>query len=126
MKTTSRPLIIDSHFSTDVADPQDVKHVIVLRRAPWVLKEELDVRGYGEAKVWENVEVEMLGVCLLDALERHRAEEICEVDTTDRSPEEVATLIASIIRGEAQCVSGKVDWMSHPEMAELLEARKCT
>lgn len=118
---STRPVIVEGHFAADVVNAATEPLVFVLRRAPWRLKEELEVRGYGEEKVSENVEAELLDVCLVDALEVHDPERICEVDTTDRLPEDVVEEILSIIHGDTECSHGHIDWLGWAESKRLME-----
>ena len=113
------PLIIEGHFSQDVVSPERVSNVFVLRRAPWRLKDELESRGYNPEKVKENVEAELLDVCLVEAIEAYGKEKVCELDTTSVKADEIIEIITSVLRGERSCEIG-VDWLSHPEARELL------
>jgi len=120
LENSKCPVIIDGHYSTDVAPRDDVTLVVVLRRAPWILKEELKTRGYSTRKVRENVEAELLGTCLSDALAVQDPANISEIDTTGETPEETVRLILAVLDGEVERVHGEVDWMSHPEAEALL------
>lgn len=83
--------------------------VIVLRTDPKVLEKRLRAKGFGEAKVRENLEAEALDVCLVEALERHP--EVYEVDTTRRTVEETVACIRRIMEGEKdEFRPGKIDW----------------
>ena len=113
------PLVIEGHFSQDVVSPERVSNVFVLRRAPWRLKDELESRGYNPEKVKENVEAELLDICLVEAVEAYGKEKVCELDTTDVEANEIIETITSILRGEKSCEIG-IDWLSHPEAKELL------
>ena len=113
------PLVIEGHFSQDVVSPERVSNVFVLRRAPWRLKDELESRGYNPEKVKENVEAELLDVCLVEAIEAYGKEKVCELDTTGIKPDEIIEIITSVLRGERSCEIG-IDWLSHPEAKELL------
>jgi len=113
------PLVIEGHFSQDVVSPERVSNVFVLRRAPWRLKDELESRGYNPEKVKENVEAELLDVCLVEAIEAYGKEKVCELDTTGIKPDEIIETITSVLRGERSCEIG-IDWLSHPEAKELL------
>ncbi len=126
IESSDRPLIIEGHFATDVVSPQSVSIVFVLRRAPWLLKEELEARGYTPIKVKENVEAELLGVCLADAMGSNEPEKVCEIDTTGRPPEETAGEILSVMEGNRGCLRGQIDWMASPEVEGLLEELDCT
>ena len=113
------PLIIEGHFSQDIISPEGVSNVFVLRRAPWKLKDELESRGYSPEKVKENVEAELLDVCLIEAVEAYGKEKVCELDTTGIEPNEIIETITSVLRGERSCEIW-VDWLSHPESRGLL------
>ena len=113
------PLVIEGHFSQDVVSPERVSNVFVLRRAPWRLKDELESRGYNPEKVKENVEAELLDICLVEAIEAYGKEKVCELDTTGIKPDEIIETITSVLRGERSCEIG-IDWLSHPESRELL------
>jgi adenylate kinase len=113
------PLVVEGHFSQDVLPPEAVSRVFVLRRAPWRLKGELESRGYDPDKVRENVEAELLDVCLVEAVEAHGRGKVCELDTTDVGANEIVETIISILNGGKACEIG-IDWLSHPESRELL------
>jgi adenylate kinase len=115
-----KPVIVDGHYSPDVVPREEVTLTVVLRRAPWVLREELRARGYGPRKIRENVEAELLGTCLVDALAAQDPGKICEIDTTGQASEETVKLIIAILDGDAECRPGVVDWMNHPEVEALL------
>ena len=114
-----KPLVVEGHFSQDIAPSDSVSIVFVLRRAPWRLKDELESRGYETEKVKENVEAELLDVCLAEAIEAYGKEKVCELDTTGVEANEIIETITSILRGERSSDIG-VDWLSHPEARELL------
>lgn len=121
------PLILDGHFAADVVPPPAVSYAFVLRRAPWKLKDELGARGYSEEKVMENVEAELLDVCLVEAIEALGSERVCEIDTTGRTSEEAADEAIHIIQGVRPCHHGHIDWLGHAESRELLEEMgRCT
>ena len=117
------PLIIEGHFAPDVVPPEVASFIFVLRRAPWRLKVELEARGYGGEKVGENVDAELLGVSLVEAVEAYGPERVCEMDTTGRTPEEVVDAALSIIRGDGVCNRGLIDWLGRAEAGRLLEGR---
>ena len=117
----SGAMIFDGHYAPDVISREVDSLAFVLRRAPWKLREELAARGYPEEKVRENVEAELLDVCLVEAIESLGAERVCEVDTTGKTPQEVVDKVMSTIRGSKPCRRGIVDWLGHPESRGLLE-----
>lgn len=117
------PVIVEGHFVQDVVPPERVSHAFILRRAPWELMEELSARGYPEGKVWENVEAELVDVCLVEAVEALGGENVCEMDATGKDPAEVAERMASIVRGMAPCDGERVDWLGREETRTMLEGR---
>lgn len=101
-------VILEGHFSHMLAD-----RAIVLRLHPRELRRRLEARGYAENKVRENVEAEVLDVILVEAVER--CSRVSEIDTTTKSPEEVARLVVRVIAGEADLLPGQVSWMEDYE-----------
>ena len=120
VENTKRNLIIDGIYSPEVSPREETTLVVVLRRAPWVLKEALQARGYNPRKVRENVEAELLGTCLTDALAAQDPVKVCEIDITGETPEETVNFILAVIDGDIICTYGEVDWMSSPEAERLL------
>lgn len=94
-------LLIESHLahllSPDVA--------IVLRTNPALLTERLTQRGFPARKIKENVEAETLDVILTEAVDLCKV--VYEVDTSEKSIEEVASIVREIIDAEIEVESGK-------------------
>ncbi|MCX6656962.1 MAG: adenylate kinase family protein [Candidatus Bathyarchaeota archaeon] len=120
LDNTTNSLIIDGHYSPDIAPREETTLVVVLRCAPWVIREKLLTRGYSTHKVRENVEAELLGTCLTDALAVQDPDKVCEIDTTTQTPEETVKLVLAVLDGEVKCSHGAVDWMNSPEAEALL------
>ncbi|MFW5919426.1 MAG: adenylate kinase, partial [Halanaeroarchaeum sp.] len=78
-----------------------------------VLRERLKGRDESEASIAENAESEALDVILAEAVDRHGLDAVYEIDTTDRSPSEVATEIDAVIRGEREPSAGTVDFTEY-------------
>jgi adenylate kinase len=97
-------LILEGHFSHHFAN-----WAIVLRLAPSALKSRLEARGYSSAKIQENLEAEALDVILVEAVEL--CGRVDEIDTTERSPKEVAELVTEIVQGRRHLPAGQVDWL---------------
>lgn len=118
--------IVESHL----AHRLDAEKIIVLRCRPDVLDERLRERGESETKarensetaepspaltrkVRENRESEALDVVLSEAVEFHGEENVYEIDTTDRTPEEVTAEIRAILDGEREPSAGTVDFIEY-------------
>ncbi len=97
--------ILEGHFSHHFAN-----WAIVLRLAPSALKSRLEARGYSSSKIQENLEAEALDVILIEAAER--CGRVDEIDTTEKSPQEVAELVTRIIQGKLELPAGQVDWLN--------------
>lgn len=118
-------VIIDGHYSPELIQTDLVEKIFVLRRAPWVIKEVLEKRGYSTTKIMENIEAEILGTCLHDALSHHPKEVICEIDVTDISSDFTAELITSILAENKICKVYEIDWGTHIKTLEILKELKC-
>jgi len=113
--------IVVSHYAQDVVPKEAVLMAFVLRRSPYELKRVLAERGYGERKIIENVQAEVLDVCLVEALETYGPGLIYEVDTTGRAPEDVISEMLQAIEKGAGGRVGVVDWLGMLERDGRLE-----
>jgi len=104
-------VVVEGHYAHDVVPEEEATHVFVLRRHPVELREELESRGYPRGKVMENVEAEILDVCLVEALSRFGSDRVWELDVSGRKPEEVVEEMVRALRGESKPRSGVVDWI---------------
>jgi adenylate kinase len=98
-------VILEGHFSHHFADWS-----IILRLSPSLLRQRLEARGYSAQKIQENLEAEALDVILVEAVQL--CSRVDEIDTTGKSPTEVAELAARIIQGRLELPAGQVDWLS--------------
>lgn len=88
--------VLESHLSHLL----NADTCVVLRCHP----DELGRRGANR----ENREAEALDAVLIDAAAH--CDDLHEIDTTDRSPDEVADLVEQVMRGEAEFPPGRIDW----------------
>ncbi|HEB37266.1 MAG TPA: hypothetical protein ENI14_01200 [Thermoplasmatales archaeon] len=105
--------ILDSHLShlIDFSDK-----VIVLRCRPDILRKRLKGKGWKKEKIEENVEAEILDIILSEAVEIHGIRKVFEIDTSDKTVEEVAKIIEELIEGKLDYESyraGKIDWSEY-------------
>lgn len=87
--------IVEGHLACEVEIPAEF--VIVLRANPEVLRERLSERGYGEKKLNENLMAELLDYCTQRAMAMYPRKPL-ELDTSGRTPEECAGMIAEAVR----------------------------
>lgn len=111
-------LIVDGHYG-ELAPRELVDKIIVLRTDPLELEERLRRKGWSWEKIKENVAAEIIGVCTVNALEEHGEDKVYEIDTTNRSPEEIIKeIINKILPGKA--VSGsRIDWLASKPLEVL-------
>ena len=84
--------IFESHFSHLL--PVDA--IIVLRANPETLRERLKRRGWEEKKIEENVEAEIMEICLSESLETSKP--VLQIDTTNAEVKEVVKKIKEWIK----------------------------
>ena len=121
IETTANPnIVIDGHYAAAVTPTQHVAHVFVLRRNPKELKTFMEKRGYTGTKLWENLQAEIIDVCLGEAVEIH-AGRVCELDITGKAVEEVVAEILDVLEKRKTCLVGTVDWMGTLEREGILD-----
>jgi len=101
-----------------------VRDVVVLRCHPELLARRLRRAARGTARDrGENYVAEALDLVLVEA--RGPGRRVWEVDTTRRSPNEVARIVSRIWRRRPPPRYGLVDWLSDPVVTEhLLEGTR--
>jgi adenylate kinase len=114
-------IIIDGHYAVNVVPEELVSHVFVLRRNPIELRKLMEQSGFSGNKLWENLASEILDICLVDALNLHGTDKVCELDTSGKSIEEVVNEIIAILKGRKKCYVGIVDWIGKLETEGLLD-----
>ncbi len=113
--------IIEGHYAVDILPETEICIVFVLRRDPRELKELLEKRGYTLKKIWENVEAEILDVCLSDALCVVNSSKVCEIDVSGKQIHNIVDGIIKILNKTKSCNYGKVDWLGKLETEGKLE-----
>ena len=104
----------DCTFEGHLAHFMDVDMIIVMRCHPDVLADRLRARGYSESKVRENVEAEVLDVILCESVDSGIPTFV--VDSTSESPEESASAVEDIIKGETDNrLPGDITWAAEME-----------
>ncbi len=109
---SKRDIIVDGHYAVDVIPANDINLVFVLRRSPDQLKKEMEERGFREKKLRENLAVEILDICLWEAVSACGHSKVCEIDVTGREIEEVVEEAILVLKGKKKCRVGIVDWLA--------------
>jgi adenylate kinase len=101
--------IMEGHFSHLLAD-----EAVVLRLNPRELRGRLAARGYSAGKIRENVEAEAIDAILVEAVEC--CSRASEIDTTDKTPEEVADLIIKVVCREIELPPRGMNWLQEADL----------
>ncbi|WP_456416529.1 adenylate kinase family protein [Methanocaldococcus sp.] len=95
-----KTIILDGHVS-HLLNPD---YTIVLRCNPEIIKKRLEERGYKPKKVLENVQAEILDVCLCESKGK-----VYEIDTTNKDVNDIVNEIIEAIKHKKER-KGIVDW----------------
>ncbi|WP_081422769.1 adenylate kinase family protein [Methanococcus maripaludis] len=99
-------LILDGHVS-HYLNPD---YIVVLRANPLLIKNRLESRKYLPKKVKENVEAELLDVCLIESIEKNDESKIFEIDCSEKSPEDIVNEILMFLDSKNP-EYGNVSWL---------------
>lgn len=89
----NKNMIIDSHMAHEMP-PKHVDWCIVTRCDPAVLRKRLVKKGYHKEKVQENIDAEILNICM-DEAER-KGHKIITVDTTKQSAQKITARLKKL------------------------------
>lgn len=112
-------VVVDGHFAASVTPADLVDYVFVLRRNPKELKQEMIKSGFNDTKINENLAAEILDTCLVEALQTQK--NVCEVDVTGKTVENIVKEILDVLDNPKKCVSGFVDWLGFLEKEGLTD-----
>ena len=99
------PDLVEGHLAHHLS----LSPTVVLRCSPSELEKRMNKKGWNEDKIEENLEAEMLDTILIESLEI--CEDVYEIDTTGKSPKEVASAIEEIMQGKVENYEpGSIDW----------------
>ena len=119
--TSKTTILVDGHYAASVVPKEKVTKAFVFRRNPIELKKLMEKRKFKGNKLWENLESEILDVCLIETLSELEENKVCELDISGKTIEEVIHLMISIINNHKQCSIGNVDWLDMLEKNGLLD-----
>ena len=106
-KVSNNSLIV-GHLAPYVLDESDVDVVIVLRKNPMDLIKVFKNRGYSKEKIKSNTTTEFIGVTFNDSISSFGKEKTFQIDTTNKTPEQVTSIIDKIVNGKNK--GDIVDW----------------
>lgn len=96
-------IIIEGHLSHLLS----VDLIIILRCDPLVLRKRLKTKEWPEKKIKENVGAEILDVIKIEAYDI--MDKVYEIDTTNKSTQEIAIAIIDILNGEYE--EPQIKWL---------------
>ena len=102
-------LLVEGHLS-HFCDRADL--VVVLRTHPHVLEKRLQSKGFKDLKIRENIMAEALDICAFEAFEKY-GDNAHEIDTTDKTPQEIVNIIEKILKGEKSYPVGETDFSDY-------------
>lgn len=102
-------ILFEGHLAQDYPNADKI---VVLRCDPLILKKRLDTRGWTDKKVDENISAEILGICTQESYESY-GEIVQEVETSEKTPEDVADDIQSIIYDDKEYPLGEIDYLEN-------------
>lgn len=114
-------ILVEGHLAHLVVPKEVVEMAFVLRCHPDVLRRRLEGRGYTDAKIVENLQAEVLDVCLVEALEAYGRRKVSEIDLTDKGAEEAALEAYETLMGLRKPLVGSVDWLLRLQTEGKLE-----
>lgn len=105
-------VLVEGHYSASLVPTRLVDVVFVLRCNPKILRDRLRRRGYPQAKIRENVEAEILDICLGEALATHRLQKIAEIDTSTGTIEDCVEEALLVLTKKKTRPVGRYDWLA--------------
>jgi adenylate kinase len=109
----NRPLVISTHYLGSYLPTKRVKYCFVLRLNPEKLRQRLASRKWSGPKIKENVEAELVGVCLSEAVGQLGYNRVHEIDTTGKSSTRLLREITDLVDGKKKFTgnAGAIDWL---------------
>ncbi|MRN68278.1 MAG: AAA family ATPase [Nitrosopumilales archaeon] len=107
----TKDVVIVGHLAPYVLRTTGIDLVAVLRRSPYQLAKIFRQRKYTPMKMKENIAAEILGITLYDSVETFGKERVAELDTTGKTPQDIANDIVSKLQKSRKQI-GIIDWLS--------------
>ena len=108
----TKDVVIVGHLAPYVLRTTGIDLVAVLRRSPYLLAKIFRQRKYTPMKMKENIAAEILGITLYDSVETFGKERVAELDTTGKTPQDIAKDIVSKLQKKSRKQIGVIDWLS--------------
>jgi adenylate kinase len=113
-------LVIDSHVALGPGRLPKVVRAVVLRCNPTILEQRLERKRWSKSKIRENLQGEILDICLWDAVKNYGWNTILEIDTTKKTPRHVVQLIMKNLYKKRIQNQPTVHWLSDLKRKAIL------
>ncbi|MBS7609697.1 adenylate kinase family protein [Candidatus Bathyarchaeota archaeon] len=120
-KASEGYILVEGHLSHLLLPRDSVEMVFILRCHPEVLRQRLKGRGYTDAKIAENLQAEVLDVCLIEASQAYGEAKLAEIDLTEKMADMAVQEAYEIVMGLRKPSLGSVDWLSRLQAEGKLE-----
>lgn len=121
LATLKGQVLVEGHYSGRLVPKRFTEIVFVLRCDPDILKTRLKRRGYSDEKVRENVEAEVLDICLSEAIATQGSEKVTEIDTSAKPVQNCVEEALQILGGKKLKQIGRYDWLTELERKGRLD-----
>ncbi len=113
-------VVIETHSVGPFLPRSPSMIALVLRLDPVVLYKRLKARGWSKRKTWENVEAEMIDVCLFESLRFLGTGRVYEIDTTGKTRSMVLKEALRILSSGRKWHAGRTNWLEKYDPVSLL------
>ena len=117
----SNKIIISGHLLPEVLDSNKVDQVIILRCSPLVLWSRLSSRNYSLNKIKDNVESELLDLCLFDSINSFGSDKLLEFNNTEKNPSIVVSELITIMLSDSSTSTSGIDWLTSLSSSDLFK-----
>lgn len=117
----SNKIIISGHLLPEVLDSNKVDQVIILRCSPLVLWSRLSSRDYSLNKIKDNVESELLDLCLFDSINSFGSDKLLEFNNTEKNPSIVVSELITIMLSDSSTSTSGIDWLTSLSSSDLFK-----
>jgi|TARA_B100001750_G_C15495000_1_gene593581 adenylate kinase len=117
----SNKIIISGHLLPEVLGSNKVDQVIILRCSPLVLWSRLSSRDYSLNKIKDNVESELLDLCLFDSINSFGSDKLLEFNNTEKNPSIVVSELITIMLSDSSTSTSGIDWLTSLSSSDLFK-----
>ena len=107
-----KKVLVEGHYSHSLLPARLVYFVFILRCDPEILRDRLRRRGYPPTKIRENVEAEVLDVCLSEAVATYGPRKVAEMDTSSTAIEDCVEEASLIFAKKKTGHVGRHNWLA--------------